>query len=396
MVLAGFIGCLALNAVAVDPAISDVTVRQRWPWSRLVDIDYVLTCDATQRVDVALSAYNGSTALSFPLNALSGDLYNVSQGGKHVVWDPVKTAYTNDLLTQFRVSLTPTNPPAYMIVDLTKSAGASNQIEYIYPGDARLVTDGRWTNVWFDVTNDSIYATDKLVLRRITAGTFKMGNTVPPTISTTLSKDFYAGVFEVTEAQWQRIMNGTGGTSLLGKGSVSYNDIRGTTNDVPAINWYATDSAVSSTSFLGLIRAKTGIGSFDLPTEAQWEYICRAMTTSYYNDGESTSSSDTNVLNRLAWYVDNSGVHVHAVGGKEANAWGLYDTLGNEWELCLDWYGSLAGGTDPAGAVSGSGRVRRGPSWGDNASNCRPGNRLGDAPSFRHSSIGFRLVRTLP
>ena len=394
MAMGFFVVCLALGAAAAD--ISGVTVRQRWPWSRLVDIDYVL-CDATQVVDVAVTAYNGSTPLTLPDGSLSGDRYSMSADGTHrIVWDPTVTAYTNnEVLAKFKVSLTPTTSPVYMIVDLTKSAGADGQIEYIYPGDVRLETYGRFTNVWFGVTNDSIYATDKLVLRRVHAGSYGMGDSA--NIATTLTKDFYAGVFEVTASQWQRITTGTGGTSLLAKNSVSYNDIRGATNDTPSINWYATGSVVMPTGFLGLIRTKTGIGSFDLPTEAQWEYICRATTTSYYSDGESASSSDINVLNRLGWYTDNSGGLVHAVGCKEANAWGLYDMHGNVFEWCLDWYAdSLNGGSNPSGAVSGSARVFRGGCWAYPASSCCSAARDRITPSGRYPSIGFRLVRTLP
>jgi len=394
--LGSFAVCLALSAVAADPAISDVTVRQRWPWSRLVDIDYVLTCDATQRVDVALSAYDGSTALSFPLNALSGDLYNVSPGGKHVVLDPVKTVYTNDLLTQFRVSLTPTNPPVYMIVDLTKSAGASNQIEYIYPGDARLATEGRWTNVWFGVTNDQVYATDKLVLRRVQAGAFKMGEGVPPTLSTTLTRDFYAGVFEVTEAQWNKVM-GSGSISAKAKTGLSYNTIRGATDSVPTVNWYTTGSSVSPTNFIGLLRAATGVATFDLPTEAQGEYLCRGGTASYFSDGQSGGDTDTNILSRLGWWVGNSGGAVHVAGQKEANGWGLYDTHGNASEWCLDWYGgTLTGKTDPVGPVSGGGRVLRGGNYGDTAYYNRSASRYQTHPASAGWSIGLRLVLLLP
>ena len=195
---------MAVSSMAADPTVSQVTARQRWPWSRLVDIDYVIACDGTQSVDVAVQAFTRNTALSMPGRSLSGDLYGVSYGAHHIVWDPTATAYTNSgVLPEFRVTLSVAEAPVYMIVDLTKSAGADGQIEYIYPGDARLETYGLFTNVWFGVTNDSVYATDKLVLRRIHAGSYGMGDSA--NLSTTLTKDFYAGVFEVTQRQWELI-----------------------------------------------------------------------------------------------------------------------------------------------------------------------------------------------
>ena len=394
MTLGSLVACLALGAMADTPTISDVVVRQRWPWSRLVNIDYVLSCDATQRVDVAVAAYDGSAALTLPTDSLSGDLYGVAPGAGRIVWDPTKSAYTNNILTRFRVTLTPTFSPVYMILDLTKAAGASDQVEYIYPGDARLVTYGRFTNVWFGVTNDSVYATTKLVLRHVHAGSFKMGDNV--NISTTLTKDFYAGVFEVTEAQWQMIMNGTVGTSMKPKALVSYNDIRGATNSVPSVNWPTTGTTVSSTSLIGELRAVTGLTTFDLPTDAQFEYLCRAGTTSYYNDGES-SSADTSVLNRLAWWLNNSSGATHTVGGKEMNGWGLYDTHGNVWEMCLDWSASQTGGTDPVGPTSGSARVCRCGAY-DSAANRNSSSARGTAaPSDSTGSVkGFRLILNLP
>ena len=126
MVLGSLAVCLAFGAAAADPTISDVTVRQRWPWSRLVDIDYMLTGDPTQRVAVTVKAFNGSERLNLPETSLSGDLYSVSQGTRRIVWDPMKTVYTNQTLTQFRVDLAPTNPPVYMIVDLTKNLSVNN------------------------------------------------------------------------------------------------------------------------------------------------------------------------------------------------------------------------------------------------------------------------------
>lgn len=394
MAIAILVGGFVLGAWAEGLTVSDVTVRQRWPWSRLVDIDYMLTGDPTQRADVSVTAFNGSETLSLPDTSLSGDLYSVAQGTRRIVWDPMKTAYTNQTLTQFRVDLTPTNPPVYMIVDLTKSAGADGQIEYVYPGDARLETYGRFTNVWFGVTNESVYATDKIVLRRVSAGTFNMGEGAGVTV--TLTKDFYVGVFEVTAVQWDRVMNNNSTSGKLPKNNVSYDDIRGSTNDMPRIDWYTTGSAVSPTNFIGRLRVKTGLGTFDLPTEAQWEYLCRAGTTSYYSDGVSTSSSDTNILNRLGWWSGNSGTVAHEVGGKEANGWGLYDTHGNLFEFCLDWSGTIIGVSDPTGPVSGSNRGRRGGSGWNNAASSASAIRNSNIPSYVGVNNGFRMVRTLP
>ena len=102
-----------------------------------------------------------------------------------------------------------------------------------------------------------------------------------------------------------------------------------------------------------------GGNAFRLPTEAEWEYACRAGTT-----GDRYGNIDV-----IAWYYSNSGSTTHPVGQKQANAWGLFDTLGNVWEWCQDWYGDYSAGyqTDPTGPGSGSYRVDRGGSWCDDA-----------------------------
>ena len=160
---------------------------------------------------------------------------------------------------------------------------------------------------------------------------------------------------------------------------------------------------------MGKLRAKTGIPDFDLPTEAQWEYVCRAKTTTVFNDGNAAAKYDGTVennngntngfLNALGWYKFNDPTPPTAaqpVGGKLPNAWGLYDTHGNVWEWCLDWHGTPVSGSDPKGAVSGSNRVFRGGNWSNTASYCRSARRNSTPPSGRYNDIGFRLVRTLP
>jgi len=423
MVLGSFTVGLAFCTIA-EPSASQVTVRQRWPWSRLVDIDYVLSAGEDEKPDIAVQAYNGDTPLELPLGSLSGDLHSVAYGARHIVWDPTVTAYTNNgVLPEFRVTLTPTNAPLYMIVDLTKDAGEEGQIEYVYEED---LTNGLWgawmrnpiTNavgeaivesvVWTGVATNDLYKTDKLVLRRIPAGSYTMGGQGYSEYAMNLTQGMYAGVFEVTQKQWNHVMNTTGGTDAQAKHTVSYDDIRGATNSTPAIDW-PSNKNVNAASFMGRLRAKTGIADFDLPTEAQWEYVCRAETATVFNDGnaaakydgaEENNNGNTNgFLNALGWYKFSAPTLPTAaqpVGGKLPNAWGLYDTHGNVWEWCLDWYGTPVSGSDPDGADSGSYRVARGGSWRNTASGCRSAYRGSGDPSGRRDYIGFRLVRILP
>jgi len=418
----GLAGCLALTAIAEDPVITDVVVRQRWPWSRLVDIDYVVRCDATQQVDVAVSAKNGLNALSLPMESLTGDLYGVGPGARRIVWDPLKSDCTNEVLTKFGVTLFPKPPPLYMIIDLKKNAGDAGQVEYLYAEDAATNKYGSWeynsvTNagevipsvVWTGVTNDALYKTmtDKLVLRRVPAGSFGMGDNT--NVAVRLTKSMYAAVFEVTYAQWYNIKGVDYSAEKLAR-PMAYNQTRGATNDVPGIDWPTTGSLVSTNSLVGRVRAKTGFSGFDVPTDAQWEYLCRARTTTPYNDGsldakynttgvmEENNNGNTNrYLNALGWYLFNrEGITHHPVGGKRPNAWGLYDMHGSLWEYCLNWHDNVSvfGGIDPTGLVSAERRMLRGGASDCYAWQCRSANRSFIKPDL--SGYGCRLVLTLP
>jgi len=135
---------------------------------------------------------------------------------------------------------------------------------------------------------------------------------------------------------------------------------------------------------------------YRLPTEAEWEYACRAGTTSQFCTGDSDSD-----LGRAGWYYGNSGYTTHAVDEKEPNAWGLYDMHGNVWEWCWDWYSSGYYGTrpdpdsDPTGASSGYDRIRRGGCWSSGAGNCRSADRGLNRPYDRYNDVGFRFVRSV-
>ncbi len=418
-----FLGVLSLglswSALAANPTVNNITVRQCWPWSRAVNIDYDLTTDSA--VDVVLKAYNGSSEIPLIDEALSGSLYNVTSGRKRIVWDPTVNGYTNSSLTQFSVTLTPTHAPAYMIVDLTKSPGDEGQIDYVYSDDARLAADGNW----YSLTNEVAYKTTYLVLRRIPAGSFLLRGTS----SVTLTKDYYIGVFEMTQWQWNRIAGYYAG--IFGNAAyrdtrpteyMTFNSIRGAMTDSPSINWPTTGYQVGSGSMLGLLRAQTGL-MFDLPTESQLEYACRAGTTSYYNDGlgipsNTKSNAQMNAIGRYcynggrvfngtswvnpAWTCDPTN-GTALIGSYPANNWGLYDTLGNAGEWCRDWYafGYTPSGTDPTGPSStdlhsGARRIIKGGNYYAEGDGCAVSVYNWLEPANRGTGLGLRLIRVLP
>ena len=269
---------------------------------------------------------------------------------------------------------------AYCVIDISGGTTASSYpITYL---------DSCPINGWGDE-----YKTTKILLRRIEPGTVTMGGTKP----VTLTKPFYIGVFEITQKQYQLVM-GSNPSSYKGDMRpveyVSWNDIRGNSS---TYNWPGV-TTVDSSTFIGKLQTKTGL-NFDLPTESQWEYACRAGTTSYYNNGGS-GDNDLKQLGRFSGNrTDGRGGYSEytVVGSYSPNAWGLYDMHGNVYEWCLDWYGGI--NSDPAtdfpGAASGSGRVRRGGYWNDVSVSCRSSYRYDYSPDNWNYYGGFRLSRTL-
>ena len=212
----------------------------------------------------------------------------------------------------------------------------------------------------------------------IPAGTFTMG-AGDDAHEVTLTKPFKMGVHEVTQAQYEQVMG------------VNRSSFKGADNPVQKVSW--TD-AVEFCRILSELPAEKAAGHvYRLPSETEWEYACRAGTSTKYSFGDDESEFGT-----YGWYSDNSGKKTHPVGSKQPNAWGLYDMHGNVWEWCQDWYGDHPSGsvTDPGGAASGSHHVLRGGSWFDLAGVCRSSDRLMGWPSNRRDDFGFRVVLSQP
>ena len=258
----------------------------------------------------------------------------------------------------------------------------------------------------------------------IPAGTFQMGSNAgyddnKPVHEVTITKDFYMGKYEVTQAEYEKYCS---------YGSSSPSSTYGDGENYPAyyVSWYdalvycnkrsmaegltpcysisnSTDPddwgtvPTSSDSTWNAVECNWNANGYRLPTEAEWEYAARAGDN-IVDALTYSGTSDVNELDDYAWYYDNSESISHEVGTKLPNEFGLYDMSGNVWEWCWNWYtdsydDTTEGGDDPTGASSGSGRVFRGGSWDGDSDVCAVSCRYGDNPYGRGSDLGLRLVR---
>jgi len=257
----------------------------------------------------------------------------------------------------------------YMVIDLSSGASATNYPVTYYAADS------------LDVTND-IYKTDKMLLKKLSAGTFTMGSPASEDgraqnedlLAITLDQDFYIGVFEVTEQQWSNVAAGSVTNPKKAKGYIGVGTIQ--------------------SGFLAGLNPNLDLGTMqaELPVETQWEYACRAGTTNAYSFGDNVAD-----LGDYAWYDANGGSATYDVGLKLPNSWGLYDMHGNASESC---YGLSAHPHSATyiykGAGTGTSRL---------ASYCRSAFRRESPPpdppsqpdpQLNNSRIGFRIVIALP
>jgi len=373
--------------IAAAPTFTGVTAQQRYPWNGKVDISYTVTGDiAAEAKQRAVFTSLKVTAIDKVANTtniatqLSGDTA-LTAGTHKFVWDMNAEGLTfKSSNVVFNVACE-TTPATYCVIDLSAGANATS-----YPVTYLAEPPSGGFNV-------DAYKTTKLVLRRLEAGTFIMGDDQnDESHRVTLTKPFFCGLFEVTQKQYELVTGSNPCSSTIyGKGDtypvhfVSYNMARGTTNGAK----WPSSSAVDSYSFIGKLQIRTGL-DFDLPTEAQWEYACRSASTTTYSYGNSVNEN-------YMWYKRNSGGYSHPVGTRNANAWGLYDMHGNVWEWCLDWHGTLTYGEDPRGSSSGSHRLLRGGTWNSVADYCTSSFQGTAEPSSDSGNgrFGVRIVRTL-
>jgi formylglycine-generating enzyme required for sulfatase activity len=210
----------------------------------------------------------------------------------------------------------------------------------------------------------------------VPAGTFMMGESKEEQHEVTLTKPFYMGVYEVTNAEWKRVMGGVSSNS--------------NEDDRPVVQVTWLDAVQFCQKLSALPKEREAGRVYRLPTEAEWEYACRAGTKTAYSFGD-----DDSQLREYGWFDKNSGGQLHPVGHKKSNPWGLYDMHGNVWEWCSDRDGDYADDAvvDPQGPPAGSlFRVVRGGCYRYPAGRCRSAYRNGRHTHHSYDELGFRLA----
>lgn len=394
-----------LGVTAYPAAITDILVRQQWPWSTDVKVDYrVSGVTSPQKLVVTFSDGDRPLAAAGFSASVKGDWYGVYEDGtKSFVFDPVgtfgiSTGEIGDLRVRLELedSETDYGEVLYKVFDLADGGAVRNITRGMFLSgemgtwESDFTRIGNWFSttlddlvIWTALTNDVSFKKDKLVMRKVkatardawtigTANAWSNNFGTEPLHTVSLTEDYYIGVFALTRYQYAKIA----GTALPDEAyathpavNVSYYDIGsgyagGATGTLPGggtevVNW-PTNSfrhLVADGKFMDKLRRLTGV-QFDLPTEAQWEIACRAGTTSELNSGLGITGWTSHCLNveNIAW---NWGSDFSAVGGtvqpmpvglKKPNALGLYDMHGNVAEMCLDAYVDdidVTGGGDP-------------------------------------------------
>lgn len=405
-IITGFAMLFASTALFAVPSISpsSVTVSQNVS-TRIVTVSYSLSDGPA--IVTAEFLTNGVSIGRASSQNVWGDvnrIVRVSNG--QFYWQPRK-AWPNQQLPENTLSVRLTAwamdaAPNYMVIDLTASRTETRETVSFYQSESMLP---------LDVTN-RLYKTDHMVLRKIPADGVKwMMGGVPTEFNyqekwerqhyVTLTNDYFMPVYPITQAQYSWFM-GAECSSVFRSGdrpvdTVSYVGLRGAGYD-----WPTDGHSVDPDSIIGKLRSYTRFDGFDLPTDAEWEYACRAGCPTAFYDGTTLKNNEWNhlTLTNLAWTADNADAKTHPVGLKMPNGFGLYDMLGNVAEWVLDWEMQFYATDDmiaPPGATSGSVRFLRGGGWPHDERTNRIAARqyqsvTGNSVNGKPGSFGFRPV----
>lgn len=432
----------AADALWATAVIEQTTVHQRWPFSRVIDVDYVLSSDPGEFSDVRMSFYNGDTPLEIGTLALSGEFACVSDGSHRLSIDLSQSALKDVAsIAAFRVVLTPVESPLYMIVDMRKTGADDPRVTYVTRTDLLSGEHGAYETdlsklgiancslkdpiVWTGCTNDERFVSTHMLFRRIPTGSFVADGTTADAPNVSVTMPFWISVFEFTRGHYDAIVDSKAMSYPLALKyrrpifNLSTESVRGSTNATSCVNWPETGYAkIDETKILSRLRNQSGL-LVDLPTEAQWELAYRAGTTTKFYTG----SGDASAANLIGRNNSNGGFWDNGNGnGKQwhpsetepdwpsegyapagyyiPNAYGIYDMSGNIEEVCLDWYASASSadhlGADPVGpamaAGSSSKRVARGGSAWHSASDTGVSQRQQAGQDEGSSLFGFRFV----
>ena len=401
-VIAFAVALATAKANPADPQISNLTVRQ--DDHRVVHVSYMLDEAAVVTMDVLT---NGVSIGGANIQLVVGDCFKSVAAGTHSFqwharesWPDQK--FSGPVVTLQLKSWATDVPPDVMDIDLETKAVA------YYPS-FDFLPDGA-------LANDK-YRTTHLVMKRVHAAgqTFTMGsptdenpNRLASEVqhSVSFTKDYYLAIYETTRKQFATMgctvaaTYGAQDDPYAGDdpdqtpiGRILYNNLRGSVDN--GIDWPTTGSTVGG--YLATIRTATGL-ALDIPTEAQWEFACRAgTTTAMYNGMPNAGTWGLTACNDIAWYTGTSGNKPHAVGGKLPNDWGFYDMYGNVREWCLDWYATYPDSPviDPDGPTSGTERVIRSSYYYDGSRGMRSAYRTSQYPRTADTTYGFRLCLPL-
>ena len=392
--------CIALGAGAADlPASVTVTsAKQRWPWNGKVDVGYALSnTDAGEyyRLITAVTVGDATKTVTNEVGAVSDGNYKTTVDcaalfGAGVlapasITMAVRTYSAPAVSTKWQL----TGP--FLIIDLGGENGKGEFTSATYETAAELPPDA-WSLAtgWADD-----YKTRYLVMRKVAKGVaYPCEPNSSGTISGTMTpaKDYWIGVHQVTQEQYARVMGSampSSGNEAKPKNDISWDTIRGSAGITAKI------TEESSACFMQQRCKNTGLGGFDLPTEAQWEIAARAGSEeeygSYVDDKGRVVKGTSKNIGDFAIYK--SYGMPGAVGQLRPNLWGLYDTAGNVREWCRDSdRGEVQDVETPAGGSSGH-RVYRGGCYDDNAVSCRPSYRYDGYADLAYVRVGFRLSR---